>query len=206
MVMAAKKAAKKAKKAKKAVSTGSAKSSRKSPAKSARPAARKVAAKSRRAAAGGSRRVKSIPDGYHSVTPYLIISNAASAIDFYKRAFGAAERMRMGGPDGRVGHAELEFGNAVVMLADEFQERGHRSPKTLGGTTGSILIYVDDVDDVFDRAIRSGARELQPVTNQFYGDRSGSLEDPFGHQWTIATHVEDVSPEEMNRRMASMQP
>ena len=143
---------------------------------------------------------KSIPDGYHSVTPYLIVKGAAEAIKFYEHAFGAVEQMRMAAPGGRVGHAEIKIGDSVVMLADEHPEMGHRSPHSLGGAGVSLLVYVDRVDDVFKRALGSGAKELQPLKNQFYGDRSGTLEDPFGHHWTVATHLEDVAPEELRRR------
>lgn len=143
---------------------------------------------------------QSIPAGYHSVTPYLIIKGAAAAIDFYKRAFGAAELMRMESPDGRIGHAEIKIGDSAIMLADEYPEMGFRSPQSLGGAGVSLMVYLDDVDVVFDRAIGAGARELQPVKDQFYGDRSGTLQDPFGHLWTIATHMEDVPAEEMERR------
>lgn len=143
---------------------------------------------------------KSIPDGYHSVTPYLIIKGAADAIDFYKRAFGATELMRMPGPDGRLGHAEIRIGDSVIMLADEHPEMGYRSPQSLGGSGVSLMVYVDRVDEVFNRAVAGGAKELQSVKNQFYGDRSGTLQDPFGHTWTVATHVEDVPPDEMRRR------
>ena len=143
---------------------------------------------------------KSIPDGYHSVTPYLIIKGAADAIDFYTRAFGATELMRMAGPDGRIGHAEIRIGDSVVMLADEHPEMGYRSPQSLGGAGVSLMVYVDRVDEVFNRAVAGGAKELQSVKNQFYGDRSGTLQDPFGHTWTVATHVEDVPPDEMRRR------
>jgi PhnB protein len=144
---------------------------------------------------------KSIPDGYHSVTPYLIVKGAAGAIDFYKRVFGATELMRMPDPnDGRIGHAEIMIGDSHIMLADEYPEMGHRSPQTLGGAGVSLMIYLDDVDEVFKRAIAAGAKEMQPLKNQFYGDRSGTVQDPYGHVWTIATHVEDVPPEEMERR------
>ena len=143
---------------------------------------------------------KSIPDGYHSVTPYLIIKGAADAIDFYKRAFGATELMRMPSPDGRIGHAEIRIGDSVIMLADEHPEMGYRSPQSLGGAGVSLMVYVDRVDEVFNRAVAGGAKELQSVKNQFYGDRSGTLQDPFGHTWTVATHVEDVPPDEMRRR------
>jgi PhnB protein len=144
--------------------------------------------------------VKSIPDGYHSVTPYLIVKGAADALKFYKRAFGAAELMRMGSPDGRIGHAEMKIGDSVVMLADEHPELGHRGPQSLGGVAVSLMVYVDRVDEVFKQALASGAKEIRPLKDQFYGDRSGTLQDPFGHQWTLATHIEDVAPEELRRR------
>ena len=143
---------------------------------------------------------KAIPDGYHSVTPYLIIKGAAAAIDFYKRAFGATELMRMPSPDGRIGHAEIKIGDSAIMLADEHPQMGYRSPQSLGGAGVSMMVYVERVDDVFKRAVEMGAKELQPVQDQFYGDRSGTLQDPFGHTWTIATHMEDIPPEEMRRR------
>jgi PhnB protein len=149
---------------------------------------------------------KPIPDGYQSVTPYLIVGGAAKAIDFYKRAFGAKERMRLPMPDGRIGHAEIEIGNSVVMLADEFPQMGVKSPVTIGGTPVGICLYVTDVDAVFKQAIAAGGKEEKPLQNQFYGDRSGTLIDPFGHKWTVATHIEDVPPEEINRRMAAMKP
>lgn len=148
--------------------------------------------------------VKAIPDGYHAITPYLIVDGAARAIEFYSSAFGAAELMRLDQPDGRIGHAELRIGDSVVMLADEAPARGYRGPAAIGGTPVSLLLYVEDVDAVFARAIAAGATERRPVENQFYGDRSGTLADPFGHVWTLATHVEDVHPEEMERRMASL--
>ena len=147
--------------------------------------------------------VKPTPEGYHSVTPYLIIKGAADAIEFYKRAFGATELLRMPHPDGRVGHAEIKIGDSPVMLADEFPEMGHKSPTTLGGSPVSLMIYVDDVDTVFNRAIAEGAKSDRPLETKFYGDRSGSLTDPFGHLWHIATHVEDVSEEEMQKRAAA---
>jgi PhnB protein len=143
---------------------------------------------------------KSIPDGYHSVTPYLIVKGAADAIGFYKTAFDAVELMRMQSPDGKIGHAEIRIGDSVIMLADEHPEMGYRGPKSLGGAGVSLMVYVDRVDEVFKKAVASGAKELQPLTNQFYGDRSGTLEDPFGHRWTLATHIEDVAPDEMRRR------
>jgi PhnB protein len=148
--------------------------------------------------------VKPIPEGYHTATPYLIIKGAAKAIDFYRNAFGATELMRFPGPNGTVGHAELKIGDSPIMMADEMPDMGYRSPQSLGGTAVSILIYVDDVDAVAKRAVNAGAKVLKPVQDQFYGDRSGFFEDPFGHQWTIATHKEDVSLEEMQRRAAAM--
>jgi PhnB protein len=141
-----------------------------------------------------------IPEGYHSVTPYLIIKGAADALEFYKRALGAQELFRMPMPDGRIGHAEIKIGDSPVMLADEFPEMGYRSPQSLGGAGVSLMVYVERVDDLFAQALKAGAKELQPVKDQFYGDRSGTLQDPFGHVWTIATHVEDVSLEELHRR------
>jgi PhnB protein len=146
--------------------------------------------------------VNPIPDGYHSVTPYLICDRAADAIEYYKKAFGAIELFRMD-HEGKVGHAELKIGDSPFMLADEYPQMGHRSPKTLGGTPVSIMIYVEDVDSVYKQALDAGATEVKPLQDQFYGDRSGTLTDPFGHVWTVATHKEDVTPEEMNRRMAA---
>jgi PhnB protein len=146
--------------------------------------------------------VKPIPDGYPRVSPYLVCAGAGDAIDFYTKVLGANERMRMGGPDGLVGHAELEFGDSVVMLADEYPDMGYLSPKSIGGTPVTIGVYVDDVDDVFKRALDAGAKELRAVENQFYGDRSGQIEDPWGHRWNLQTHVEDVPPDEMAKRAA----
>jgi PhnB protein len=140
------------------------------------------------------------PAGYHSITPYLAVKGAAKALDFYKRAFDAAELMRMPAPGGRIAHAEIRIGDSVVMLSDEYPEMGSRSPESLDGVPVSLMAYVDDVDATFKRALECGAKELRPVANQFYGDRSGTLRDPFGHIWTLSTHVEDVSPEEMERR------
>ena len=141
-----------------------------------------------------------IPEGYRTATPYLIVQGAADAIEYYKRAFGATEMLRMADPQGRVGHAEFRIGDSVIMLADEHPAMGYRGPRALGGSSVSILLYLDDVDTVFERAVKAGAKALRPVADQFYGDRSGTLEDPFGHVWTIATHVEDVPPEELKRR------
>jgi PhnB protein len=149
--------------------------------------------------------VKAIPEGYHSVTPYLIIKGADKAIDFYKRVLGAQELMRMPSPDGKIGHAELTIGDSHIMLADEYPEMGHRSPQTIGGTGVSLMVYLEDVDKIFKRALAEGAKEVQPVKDQFYGDRSGTFQDPFGHVWTVSTHVEDVEPEEMQRRAEQWQ-
>jgi PhnB protein len=147
--------------------------------------------------------VKPIPEGYHSVTPYLIVSNAGRALDFYKSAFGAKEMIRMEQPGGRIGHAEMQIGDSRVMLADEFPEMGAKSPDSLGGSPVGLMLYVQDVDSQFRQAIAAGAKEVRPVQDQFYGDRSGTLVDPFGHQWTLGTHKEDVSDEELKRRMAA---
>lgn len=144
--------------------------------------------------------VKPIPDGYPRVTPALYVDGAAEAIEFYVAVLGATERMRMHTPDGRVAHAELEVGDSLIMLADEMPGMGVLSPTSVGGSPVALNIYVEDVDTVFQQALDAGATELRPVQDQFYGDRSGQLEDPFGHRWSIATHVEDVSEEEMAER------
>jgi len=141
-----------------------------------------------------------IPEGYHTATPYLIIKGAAAALDYYKKAFGARETMRFDAPGGKIGHAEIKIGDSTIMLADEHPDMGYRGPQSLGGSPVSILLYVEDVDRWFKRAVAAGGKVTRPVADQFYGDRTGTLVDPFGHVWSIATHVEDVSPEEMNRR------
>jgi PhnB protein len=148
--------------------------------------------------------VRPIPDGYHSVTPYLIVKGAAKAIDFYKKAFGATELMRFPGPNNTVMHAEIKIGDSPIMLADEPEGGSSRDPLAIGGTPVSLMVYVDDVDTVFKRAVSQGAKSTRAVQDQFYGDRSGNLTDPFGHVWTVATHKEDVSSEEMQRRMAEL--
>ena len=148
--------------------------------------------------------VKAIPDGYYSLTPYLVCKGAAKAIAFYAEAFGAQEVMRMPGPDGQVMHAEVKIGNSMLMLSDENKERGYLSPDSIGGTAASIMFYTDDVDAVFQRAVGLGATAEQPPADMFWGDRMGNLVDPFGHKWAIATHKEDVSPEEMQKRMAAI--
>ena len=150
-----------------------------------------------------SNTVKPIPEGYHTATPYLIVNAAANAIEFYKKAFGAKEIMRMTQPDGKIGHAEIKIGDSPVMLADEFPQMGARSPQSLGGSPVSILLYVEDVDAMFTQAVAAGAAVQRPVADQFYGDRAGGVTDPFGHVWYIATHKEDVSSEEMKKRAAA---
>ena len=148
-------------------------------------------------------KVKPIPEGYHTATPYLIVGGAAGAIEFYKKAFGARELFRMTKPDGRIGHAEIKIGDSPIMLADEVPEIGYHSPQSLGSSPVSILLYVEDVDAVFSQAVAAGAKVQRPVQDQFYGDRTGGVEDPFGHVWYIATHKEDVSPEELKKRAAA---
>ena len=148
--------------------------------------------------------VKPIPDGYHTATPYLIVKGAAEALEFYKRAFGAEERMRCPMPDGRMGHAEIQIGDSVVMLADEFPEFEAKGPASLGGTPVGIRLFVTDSDAVYKRAVAAGAKVLRPIQDQFYGDRSGTVTDPFGHQWTIATRTRDVPLEEIERAMKAM--
>jgi len=147
---------------------------------------------------------KPIPDGYPRVTPYLIVDGANAAIDFYISVLGAKERMRMPGPDGKVGHAELAIGESLIMLADEFPDMGARSPKSVGGSPVTIHVYVEDVDATVALAVGAGATMTRPVEVKFYGDRGGEFEDPYGHRWSIATHTEDVSPEEMKQRMGEM--
>ena len=144
--------------------------------------------------------VSPIPEGYHSVTPYLVMKNAAAAIEFYKKAFGAVELFRMPAPGGKVGHAEIKIGDSPVMLADEYPDLGFKGPESLGGTPVILMIYVNDVDKIYPQAIAAGGKELRPLQTQFYGDRSGTLSDPFGHMWTICTHVEDVPEEELAKR------
>jgi PhnB protein len=147
--------------------------------------------------------VKPIPEGYHNVTPYLFVRSAASAIDFYKNVFSAAEVVRMAGSNGKIMHAELRIGDSIVMLADENPPTGVMSPQTIGGFSVGLHVYVENVDAVIQKAVENGAKMLRPIKNQFYGDRSGSLLDPFGHMWSVATHIEDVSPEEMRKRMTA---
>ena len=146
--------------------------------------------------------VKPIPDGYHAVTPYLIVDDAKRALDFYKKALDAVELMRMPGPDGKIGHAEIKIGDSVIMLADEAPAMGARSPRTIGGSPITLMVYIKDVDKQVAQAVAAGATLTRPVANQFYGDRTGGLDDPFGHHWYLATHVEDVPPDEMAKRAA----
>jgi len=148
-------------------------------------------------------KVKPIPEGYHHVTPYLIVDGAAKAIDFYKKVFGAAEKMRMPAPGGKVGHAELTLGDSMIMLADEHPEMDHRGPHAYKGAAVNLMVYVQDVDATVKTALAAGAKVIRPVENQFYGDRMGTIEDPFGHQWHVATHVEDVPHEELAKRAAA---
>jgi PhnB protein len=146
-------------------------------------------------------RANPIPKGYHSVTPYLTVNDAARAIDFYQRAFGAQEVMRMDGPNGKIGHAEIKIGDSIVMLADEMPGMGARSPLSLGGTTAGVMLYVENADTVFNQAVSAGAQVESPLADMFWGDRYGRLKDPFGHSWSVATHIEDVAPAEMSKRM-----
>ncbi|HEV3094829.1 MAG TPA: VOC family protein [Solirubrobacteraceae bacterium] len=148
--------------------------------------------------------VKPIPDDYPQLMPYLIVEGAAEAIEYYKGALGASERMRMDAPGGRVGHAELQIGDAVVMLADANPDMDMPGQRSIGGTPVTLHLYVEDADAVFERAVQAGAKSLRPMEDRFYGDRSGQFEDPYGHRWNVATHVEDVSEEEMQRRLAAM--
>ena len=149
--------------------------------------------------------VPSIPPGYHTVTPYLVVRGAAQALDFYARAFGATELVRMGDPSGKIGHAEIRIGNSIVMLADEYPEMGAVSPQTAGGSAVGLYLYVDDVDALGAQAVAAGATVERPIQDQFYGDRSGTFRDPFGHKWTIATHLEDLTAEEIEARARAMQ-
>lgn len=177
----------------------------KQPAK--KPAVKAKAARAKRTAALARKPALAprgpsfIPDGYHTVTPYLVVRGAAKAIDFYVQAFGAREVYRLPAPGGMVGHAELMIGNSRIMLADEMPEWGSKSPHALGGTALGLCIYVKDCDATYQQALGAGASTLRPLQDQFYGDRSGQVLDPYGHQWTIATHLEDVTPREMQRRM-----
>jgi len=144
--------------------------------------------------------VEPVPEGYHTLTPYLTIRNAAAALDFYKRAFGAEETFRVASPDGKIGHAEIRIGDSAIMLSDEFPEMGAQGPETIGGSPVMLHLYVENVDALVERAVQAGGKLERPVANQFYGDRGGMITDPFGHKWWIATHVEDVPPDELERR------
>ncbi|HEY7141981.1 MAG TPA: VOC family protein [Methylomirabilota bacterium] len=149
-------------------------------------------------------KVKTVPDGYHTATPYLVVDGAARALDFYKRVFGATERMRMPGPGGKVGHAEFSIGDSVIMIADEHPEMGARGPRAFGGAAVSLHLYVPDVDSTVKTAVAAGAKLLRSVEDKFYGDRMGTIEDPFGHHWHVSTHLEDVAPDELVRRAAAL--
>lgn len=144
--------------------------------------------------------VKPIPEGYHTATPYITINGAANALEFYKKAFDAHETVRMPGPDGKIGHAEIKIGNSIIMLADEFSEMGNKSAQTLGGSPVGILLYVENVDAFVARAVKAGAKITRPIKDQFYGDRMGSIQDPFGNTWMVGTHIEDVPMDEMEKR------
>ena len=168
--------------------------------KAKQPARARVKTAARKAPA--KKAVQPIPAGHPTVSPYLIVGDATRALEFYKKGFGAKELMRHAGPDGRIGHAEVKIGDSIVMLADEHPEVGARSPKTIGGTPVSLHVYVKDVDALTRQAVNAGAKVVRAVQTQFYGDRNGTLEDPFGHQWHVSTHVEDVSPAELRRRAA----
>jgi len=144
--------------------------------------------------------VKPIPEGYHTATPYLAVDDAAEALEYYKKAFGAKERGRMEAPDGKIGHAEIQIGDSLVMLSDPFPQASTRTPKELGGTTASVFLYVENVDAFVQRAVDAGATVSMEVADQFWGDRFGTITDPFGHSWSVATHIEDVPPEEMAER------
>jgi PhnB protein len=148
--------------------------------------------------------VKPVPEGFHTATPYLTINDGVEALEFYKKAFGATEKYKLVMPDGRLGHAEIRIGDSIIMLGEEFKEYGCTSPRTLGGTPVGIYLYVPDVDTFFKKALAAGATERKPVTDQFYGDRSGQLEDPYGHVWWVATHKEDLTPQEIESRMQEM--
>lgn len=148
--------------------------------------------------------VSPVPDGFHSVTPYLIVKDAAGAIEFYKQAFDAAEIMKLEGPGGSIAHAEVRIGDSPIMMAGEHPQMGALSPESIGGSPVSMCVYTEDADKMFQQALDAGGEQIRPVQDQFYGDRSGTLKDPFGHQWTIATHIEDVTDEDMQRRMAEM--
>ena len=159
-------------------------------------------AKSKSTNGGGTKKVKAVPDGYHAVTPYLIVRDGAQALDFYVRAFGAEELYRIDMGGGKLGHAELRIGDSVVMLADEHPEMGHKSPQAYGGTPVSLLLYVEDCDALVQQAVSAGAKLVRPLQDQFYGDRSGTVVDPFGHMWTVATHKEDLTSDEIKQRAA----
>ena len=160
----------------------------------------------KRAKTAAKKKAQPIPAGYHTVTPYLVCRGAANAIDFYKRAFGAREKMRMPGPDGRVAHAELQIGDSRLMLGEESPEMGAKSPEMLGGSAASVFLYVKNVDAVANKAISAGATVVMPVEDMFWGDRYGKLKDPFGHEWSIATHKEDLTPKQMAKRAQSAMP
>lgn len=198
----AKKAAVNTAKKKKTMPTRKDSSMKKKVSSKTKPKATKAKTKAKKTIA--KKKVLSTPKGYNTITPYLIVDNATNALEFYKKVFGAKEKMRMEKPNGQIGHSEIQIGDSKIMLADEFPEMGARSPKIFGGTPVSIHFYTKNVDEVIKHAIDAGATLLMPVDNMFYGDRSGSVEDPFGHRWYISTHIEDVTPAMMKKRAAAM--
>ena len=165
-----------------------------------RPAANKKKVAVRKAAAPRKKMVKPIPEGYHTVTPYLSLQGAAEALEFYKKAFGARELMRLDAPGGKIAHAEMKIGDSIIMMADEFPDMDFLSPLTRGGSTVNLHLYVHKVDEMVDGAVKAGATLLRAVKDQFYGDRTGSVRDPFGHVWHLATHTEDLSKAELRKR------
>jgi PhnB protein len=166
-------------------------------------ARKKISKKKSKGGARQKKKVQPIPAGYHTATPYLVCRRAANAIDFYKQAFGAKEKFRMPGPDGTIGHAEIQIGDSVIMLGEEAIDRGAKSPETLGGSPTSVMLYVKDVDRFAEKALAAGATVVMPLQDMFWGDRYGRIKDPFGHEWSIATHKEDISPREMAKRAQS---
>jgi len=175
-------------------------------AKAKKTSKKKAAPKAAKKKPAAKKKVAPIPAGYYSVTPYLVVRGAAKAIDFYKRAFGAKENLRMNGPDGRVAHAEITIGNSIVMMGDEMPQIGATAPQTIGGTASSLFIYTKDVDQLYAKAVSAGCSSEQAPTDMFWGDRYAKLVDPFGHKWSMATHIEDLSPKEMAKRGAEARP
>jgi PhnB protein len=172
-------------------------------AKARKTSKKKAMPKAAKKKPAAKKKVAPIPAGYHSVTPYLVLRGAVKAIDFYKQAFGAKEKLRMTGPDGKIAHAEISIGNSIVMMGDEMPQMGATAPQTIGGTASGLFIYTKDVDALYAKAMSAGCSSEQPPTDMFWGDRYAKLVDPFGHKWSMATHVEDLSPKEMAKRGAA---